>query len=304
MKLGELINTPLPAAGGRMPTGMRDLDALIGGLPVGHVSTIAAYPCMGTTAFAVSLLRNVAVFGGVPAVYFTNDKSEMDIAQRFVKAGGGRLRVTDAMVSDAGLVEAAQKLERVGFELDDGGLKDESYRQLLSEAPVWIEGDGLLTVEDIIARMEQMKREHDIKVVVVDKLKWIVSTIGGGKHGVMIQLEDAAKRLDVVVLVVAEIKDVVDRNGSYWPQLSDLRDGFGADTFSSMVLLLYRPEYFCIFEDEQGSTVDKADVIVAKNRYGAIGEVRLDFRNHCSFEDCNSKQMYSLPWQVRDRTGR
>lgn len=109
MKLGELINTPLPAAGGRIPTGMRDLDALVGGLPVGHVSTIAAYPGMGTTAFAVSLVRNVAVFGGVPAVYFTNDKSEMDIAQRFVKAGGGRLRVTDGMVSDAGLVEAAQR---------------------------------------------------------------------------------------------------------------------------------------------------------------------------------------------------
>ena len=275
-----------------IPTGMMQLDRLIGGLRPGQIYTLAARPCMGTTTFAVTLVRNIAVFGNTPTAFISMEEGEELIAQRLLKAGVGESVDVQPLIRDVALPDEIHMLEEVGFRLENNDLFREAYLQKMKEAPVWIEYAMGMTAEELVARMETLKREHGVKVVVIDKMGWIVT--GGGnmeKQMGMMQLLQAANRLGIAVLMIAGLSRDVEYRVANRPQISDLRGGYNIESFSSVVLFLYRPEYYAIFDDEYGSTSGMADIFVAKNKYGPLGRVRLDFRSHASFENLPSSSL-------------
>lgn len=288
MKLNKLMDD----MGGRrkndsvIPTGMVELDRLVGGLRTGQIYTVAARPAMGTTTFAVTLVRNIAIFGNVPTAFISMDEGEELVAQRLLKAGLGERVDVGVLQQEVAMPDEIHMLENVGFQVQDSTLHRDAYLRKMKEAPVWIEYAMGMSVEELVVRIEKLKREHGVKVVVIDKLGWIVTGAGNmDKQMAMMQLLQAASRLDVAVLMLAGLSRDVEHRVGYRPQISDLRGGYSIESFSSVVLFLYRPEYYAIYEDDQGSTNGMADVIVAKNKYGPLGDVRLDFRSHTSFEN-------------------
>lgn len=269
-----------------IPTGMVELDRLIGGLRPGQIYTLAARPCMGTTSFAVTLVRNIAVFGNTPTAFISMEEGEELIAQRLLKAGVGERSDVHPLIEDVAFPDEIEMLEEVGFRLENNDLFREAYLQKMKEAPVWIEYAMGMTAEELVARLESLKREHGIKVVVIDKMGWIVTGAGHmEKQMGMMQLLQAADRLGIAVLMIAGLSRDAEHRIGCRPQMADLRGGYNIESFSSVVMFLYRPEYYCIFEDDRGNTAGMADIYVAKNKYGSLGRVRLDFRSRSSFEN-------------------
>lgn len=269
-----------------IPTGFVELDRFIGGLRPGQIYTLAARPCMGTTSFAITLVRNIAVFGNTPTAFISMEEGEELIAQRLLKAGVGERVDVQPLKVEMDFPEEIEMLEEVGFRLENNDMLRKAYMQKMKEAPVWIEYAMGMTAEELVVRMETLKREHGVKVVVIDKLGWIVTGAGNmEKQMAMMQLLQAADRLGIAVLMIAGVSRDAEHRIAYRPQISDLRGGYNIESFSSVVMFLYRPEYYCIFEDDCGNTAGMADLLVAKNKYGPLGRVRLDFRSRASFEN-------------------
>lgn len=159
------------------------------------------------------------------------------------------------------------------------------FLEKAKSAPVWIEHGLDMDMDEIVSRMERLKRENDIKLIVIDSFGWIApeSTLTASETA-MQKLVHTAEKLKVAVFMTCDLTRAVEnRGGTKKPMLSDLRDNALIEKYSSLVMFLYRPEYYSIFEDDLGSTLNMADVIIARNRRGDIGEVRLRFVNRAGF---------------------
>ena len=287
MKLNGIIAQVQEQESEVIPTGIRNLDGVIGGLHLGKVCTVAGRPVMGKTAFAMSIVRNVGIIGKIPTAVFSFDHNEKEIAKRLFAAELGWNYIKSTMLSDE-MKENVSHLQDIGFELFQLREKD-LYVQKMNEAPVWIEHDVGVTVDEIVGRAKQMKKENNIKVLVIDGLTWVFSGQSFSERvHLMLQLNLLADRLNIAILTTSDLnRSVEKRVGNKKPFLCDLRGGQYAETFSSIVLFVYRPEYYGICEDEMGSTEDVAYIIVSKNDFGGLGEVRLRFTNHARFEDAD-----------------
>ena len=269
-----------------IPTGFEGLDRLIGGLRPGQIYTLAARPCMGTTTFGITLVRNIAVLGNTPTAFISMEEGEDLVAQRLINVGINDRADVQPLETEMDFPEGIQMLQEVGFHLENNDMLREVYMQKMEKAPVWIEYAIGMTAAELVARMENLKREHGVKVVVIDKLMWIVTGADNvEKQLAMMQLLQAAERLGIAVFMLAGLSRNVEYRIGCRPLISDLRGGYHIESFSSVVLFLYRPEYYAIFEDECGRTDGMADVMVAKNKYGPLGSLRLDFRSRASFEN-------------------
>ena len=91
------------------------------------------------------------------------------------------------------------------------------------------------------------------------------------------QLKALSKELGIPVLAMSQLSRAVENRVGNKPQLSDLRESGAIEQDADIVMFIYRPEYYNIQEDERGSTLGMADLIVAKHRSGGIGDVRLRF---------------------------
>ena len=270
-----------------IPTYFDDIDKLTGGLLVGGLTTVAGRPLMGKTPFVMSVVRNVGVMNKIPTAVLSLVDDENYVAKRLIASQLGweavksieqqQIRLTDEQKDKVAM------LQRIGFESQDVG--NSEFLENVKNAPVWIEHSLDMNMEEIVSRMERLKRENGIRLLVIDSLGWIApeSTLAASETA-MQKLVHTAEKLKVAVLMTCDLSRAVEyRGGTKKPILSDLRDNALIEKYSSLVMFLYRPEYYCIYEDFEGSTLGVADVIIARNRRGDIGEVRLKFVNRAGF---------------------
>ena len=296
MKLNKIISQPVGDKSLVIPTGIASLDRMMmGGLRVGHVFTVGARPAMGKTAFVMSLVRNIGIINRVPTAVLSMQYAEHDIARKLWAAEFGwknTKRMSQQIIVESKMnqdeKDALSMLQNIGFESPIRSKEEfERYKRMMLEAPVWIEHDFMLTMDEAICKMERLKKENNVSMIVLDGLDWIVTnphTYAEQKHS-MQKLVQTAERLQIAVVLTQELNRNVENRVGNWPTLSDLRDGYSTETLTSMVMLIYRPEYYGIQEDEKGSTDGKADIIIAKNAFGDTGSVRLNFFERARFED-------------------
>lgn len=296
MKLNKIISQPAGDRSLVIPTGIVSLDRFMtGGLRVGHVFTVGARPAMGKTAFVMSLVRNIGIISRVPTAVLSMQYAEHDIARILWAAEFGwkntkRMRQQIVVESKMNQDEknALSMLQNIGFESPIHSKEEfERYKRMMQEAPVWIEHDFMLTMDEAVSKMERLKKENNVSLVVLDGLDWIVinpHTYAEQKHS-MQKLVQTAERLQIAVVLTQELNRNVENRVGNWPSLSDLRDGYSTETLTSTVMLIFRPEYYGIQEDERGSTEGKADIFIAKNAFGNTGIVRLNFFERSRFED-------------------
>ena len=112
------------------------------------------------------------------------------------------------------------------------------------------------------------------------------------KEQKMLKLLQTVERLNIALLVTAGVlRSVEARGGIKKPCLCDIENEACLEKYASLVMFLYRPEYYCIYDDYYGSTLNKADVIIARNRRGNTGEIRLEFANKASFEELSHDEI-------------
>lgn len=253
-----------------LPTGFVDLDRITAGFHPGTLIILAARPAMGKTAFALSIARNMAVDFKKPVAFFSLEMTGVELAMRLISG--------EAQI-------AGDKLKKGRLE---GWEKQmlEQRTQVLNDAKIFIDDTPQLTIYELRAKCRRLKQKHDIQMVFIDYLQLMSAGTENSKNGnreqeistISRQLKALSKELGIPVLAMSQLSRAVEtRGGTKKPMLSDLRESGAIEQDADIVMFIYRPEYYQIMEDDKGSTVGMADIILAKHRSGGVGEVRLRF---------------------------
>lgn len=277
-----------------VPTGFTDIDRLTSGWQPSDLIILAARPGMGKTSFVLSLARNAAAEFQRGVAIFSLEMSALQLAQRIISM--------EAEVS-------SQKLR-------NGQLEDYEWQQLqsaierISEAPIYIDDTPGINIFEIRAKCRRLKMQHDIQLVIIDYLQLMS---GGGENAkgnreqevsaISRALKMLAKELNVPVIALSQLSRAVEvRGGSKRPQLSDLRESGSIEQDADMVSFIYRPEYYQILEDEEGQSLKGiAELIIAKNRHGALDTIKMRFTaDFARFSDLDDPDFGSLPEDTFD----
>jgi replicative DNA helicase len=234
---------------------------------------------MGKTALALSMARNMAVDFGKPVAVFSLEMSAVQLVTRLISSES-ELR--------------SDKLKRGDLAPHEWEQLDSKIQQLI-EAKLFIDDTPALTIFELRAKCRRLKQQHDIQMVFVDYLQLMSggSDNKGNREQEISQisrsLKALAKELNVPVLALSQLSRAVEnRPGtSKRPILSDLRESGAIEQDADIVQFIYRPEYYKIDEFEDGTSTHRvAELIIAKHRNGAVGDVRLKFIDtFAKFED-------------------
>ena len=142
-----------------------------------------------------------------------------------------------------------------------------------------------MTIFELRAKARRLKQRYDIQMIFIDYLQLMSSGGTDNRNGnreqeismISRQLKALSKELNIPVLAMSQLSRAVENRVGNKPQLSDLRESGAIEQDADIVMFIYRPEYYNITEDDHGSTIGMADLLIAKHRSGSTGEVRLRF---------------------------
>jgi replicative DNA helicase len=249
-----------------LETGFFELDDMMNGLQNGEMVIIAARPSMGKTAFAMNVIEHVAADSMLPCAVFSLEMSKQQLAQR--------------MLCSRGQIDA--------HKLRKGMLQAHEYAHLanvvgeLAKAPIWVDDSPGLTPLDLRAKSRRLKLQHDIKAVMVDYMQLMdnpgpesrqqqISEISRG-------IKAVARELSVPVMALSQLNRQSEGRDGHRPRMSDLRESGSIEQDADVIMLLHREDYYRMSEpDFQPDNI--AEVIIAKQRNGPTGTVKLTFLN-------------------------
>ncbi len=258
--LAELAQSDSAIPG--LSSGMRDLDTKINGLNKSDLILVAARPAMGKSAFALNIGVNVAKKYKKTVAIFNLEMSREQLAMR--------------LLANESFIEL-QKLAT-------GKLSEEEWVKLgmassaLSQTDIRIDDNPSVTVADINAKC---RRLDNLGLVIIDYLQ-LMQGSGYGKNNenrvvvvgeISRSLKIMAKELNVPVICISQLSRAVESRNDKRPILSDLRESGAIEQDADSVMFLYRDEYY--HEDTEDKGI--AECIVAKNRHGETGTVKLQW---------------------------
>lgn len=247
-----------------IPTGISDLDAITTGLNRSDLIIVGARPGMGKTTFALNLARNVAMQQNRTVAFFNLEMSKEQMVNRLLSSealvSGKKLRVGDLSPAEWSRIAVAASA--------------------LCKAPIYLDDTPSITAQEMKARL---RRLPDLGAVFIDYLQLMRSAKRTENRvqevsEITRSLKIMAKELNVPIIVCAQLARAIEKQSNHRPALSDLRESGSIEQDADQVLFLYREEYY---KDQQKdpSAVETgtSEVIVAKNRHGELGTVKLAF---------------------------
>ncbi len=267
-----------------LQTGFTSLDKITSGWQNSDLVIIAARPAMGKTAFVLSMAKNMAVSYNYPVALFSLEMANVQLVNRLI----------------------VNTCEIPGEKIKNGQLAPYEWEQLdykikeLYDAPIFIDDTPSLSVFELRTKARRLVREHGIKIIIIDYLQLMNAsgmTYGSREQEVSMisrSLKGLAKELNIPIIALSQLnRGVESRTGSEGkrPQLSDLRESGAIEQDADMVCFIHRPEYYKILEDDKGnSLIGLAEIIIAKHRNGATGDVQLRFKSEFArFQNVNDE---------------
>jgi replicative DNA helicase len=257
-------------------TGFVELDRMTSGLHPSEMVVIAARPSMGKTALAMNIAEYVAINEKLPVGVFSLEMSSQQLVQRLLCS---RARVNLQRVRDGFLGER-----------DFPSLTAAASR--LAEARIFIDDSASLSILELRAKARRLKAQQDVKLLIIDYLQLLRSTSRRAQDNRQLEISEIsaglkalAKELKIPVIVVAQLNRQPEQRSGGKPRLSDLRESGSIEQDADVVGLLVRPE---MYEEDEEARVEKAgeaELIIAKQRNGPVGEIPLTFlKEYTRFE--------------------
>jgi replicative DNA helicase len=245
-----------------IPTGISALDNITTGLNKSDLIIVGARPGMGKTSFALNIARNVAVNQNRTVAFFSLEMSREQLVNRLIsseaKVPSKKLRTGSLTAEEWSRIAAASAV--------------------LCKAPMYFDDTSSITVPEMKARLRRLKK---VDFAIVDYLQLMRSPTRAENRvqevsEITRSLKIMAKELNLPILVCAQLSRSTERSSSHRPALADLRDSGSIEQDADQVLFLYRDEYY-MNERKDPSEVEigTSEVIVAKNRHGELGTVKL-----------------------------
>jgi len=260
-----------------LPTGFSKLDQMTDGLHESEMIVIAARPSMGKTALALNIVEHVALVAKQPVAVFSLEMSSQQLVQRLLcsRAKVNLQRVRDGFLAERdfpNLTTAASKL---------------------AESRIFIDDTSALSILELRAKARRFKSQHDVKLIVVDYIQLLRSTSRRAQDNRQLEIAEIsagikglAKELRIPILVLAQLNRQPEARAGGKPRLSDLRESGSIEQDADLVALLVRAELYEEDEEARQEKAGEAELIIAKQRNGPIGEVPLTFlKEFTRFED-------------------
>ena len=260
-----------------LKSGFDQLDSMTAGWQNSDLVIIAARPAMGKTAFVLSMCRNMAIDQRIPVAMFSLEMSNVQLVNRLI----------------------SNVCEIPSEKIKSGQLANYEWAQLdykinsLYNAPLYVDDTPSLSVFELRTKARRLVREHGVKIIIIDYLQLMnasgmsynsrqeeVSTISRSLKGL-------AKELNIPIIALSQLNRSVEQRvgnadnqiDSKRPQLSDLRESGAIEQDADMVCFIHRPEYYKIYKDQHGNDLKGlAEIIIAKHRNGAVGDIKLRFK--------------------------
>lgn len=260
-RIDTLFRTKNPLTG--VSTSYKDLDNLTSGLQKGDLVIVAGRPSMGKTSFAMNIAEHTAIDSGKPVLIFSLEMPGESLTMR--------------MLSSLGRID--QHHVRTGKLTDEDWSRVTSAVAMLSETRLFIDDSSALSPTEIRARARRLVREHgELALIVVDYLQ--LMQINSYKENrvaeismISRQLKQLAKELDVPVVALSQLNRSLEQRPNKRPVMSDLRDSGSIEQDADVIAFIYRDEVY--HEDSPDKGI--AEVIIAKQRNGPIGTIKLAF---------------------------
>ncbi len=249
-------------------SGLKDLDNLLWGFQQQEMIVLAARPSVGKTALALNFLEAAALperGEGVPALMFSLEMGASQLALRLLCS---RARVNLKLLRDGLISSHGEESQRLNAAASD-----------FSRAPIFIDDSSALSIMQLRAKARRIHSRTPLGFIIVDYLQLLSPTdprvpreqqVAEASRG----LKQLAKELDVPVLVLSQLNRSSEKE-SRSPRLADLRESGSIEQDADVVLMLARPKDA---DEKFQVAADTADLIVAKQRNGPVGEVKLTFQ--------------------------
>lgn len=277
-------------------TGLSDIDRKLGGLQKSDLIILAGRPSMGKSALAANIAFNAA--------------------RRYLETGGKEGAVAGFFSLEMSAEQLASRIlaDLSGVPSDKirrGELKDTDFHkfveasQQMASAPLFFDDTPALTIGAIRTRARRLKRQHNLGLIVIDYLQLLQGSGRASEQNRVLEISEItrglkalAKDLDIPIIALSQLSRAVENRDNKRPQLSDLRESGSIEQDADVVMFVYREQYY--LEREQPAqrpeeTSEKfaqrhddwlkrcteahnvAECIIAKQRHGPIGTVRLFF---------------------------
>ncbi len=247
-----------------LSTGYGEFDEKTAGLQKGDLIIVAGRPSMGKTTLALNIAENAALNQSQrqPTAVFSMEMSTEQLALR--------------MISSLGRVNQQS--------LRNGRLHDEDWPringaiQLMQEAPLFIDDTPSLSPTEIRARARRLKRQHGLSLIVVDYLQLMQVTGNTENRATEISeisrsLKALARELEVPIIALSQLNRSVEQRTEKKPIMSDLRESGAIEQDADLIIFIYREEIY----DKDTPRKGIADINIAKQRNGPVGEFQLTF---------------------------
>lgn len=251
-----------------MTTGFYELDNITSGLHPGELVVVAGRPSMGKTSFAMNLVESTVMHGGKAALVFSMEMSSDQIIMRMFSSIGGvsqqNLRKGKMNQSDWGSInEVIEKLDGMNLYIDDGQSQNPSdlrsrSRRIAKQLPEGVEL-GIIMVDYIQLMQASGRRSTENRVSEISEITR--------------NLKALAKEMKVPVIALSQLNRSVESRDKKIPIMADLRESGSIEQDADLIMFIYRDEVYNQETTEKG----KADIIIAKQRNGPIGTIKLAF---------------------------
>ncbi len=265
-----------------VPTGFQDLDNLTGGLHDSEFIVLAARPSMGKTALATNIAEYVAIEANVPTLFVSLEMAKLELAQR--------------MLCSQGRIDANKF--RSGFLSKEDRSKLVEASAKLGKAPMYIDDTPARTCTEIAACARRLRRKDNLGLIVIDYLQLIQPDDPRDPRQEQVakmarRLKAIARELKIPVLCLAQLNRQADAGKEgHRPRLSQLRESGAIEQDADVVMFVHREEYYCNSREEaqEKGLCGQADLIIAKQRNGPTGDIKLAwFDKYTRFENLSQK---------------
>ena len=279
-----------------LSSGFHNLDKITSGWQNSDLIIIAARPAMGKTAFVLSMAKNMAIDQKIPVAMFSLEMSNVQLVNRLI----------------------VNVCEIEGEKIKSGQLAPYEWEQLdyrinsMHDAPLFVDDTPSLSIFELRTKARRLVREHGVKIIFIDYLQLMNASgmsFGSRQEEVSTisrSLKGLAKELNIPIVALSQLNRQVESrvasdktNGSEAkrPQLSDLRESGAIEQDADIVCFIHRPEYYKIYADEKGNDLHgMAEIIIAKHRNGAVGDVLLRFRSEFArFQNIDDELIVPTP---------
>jgi len=248
-----------------MPTHFIDFDKMVNGLTPSNLMILAARPAMGKSALALNIAENICFKNGIPVGIFSLEMTAEQLLHRII----------------------CSQAEVESDKIKTGSLTGSEFQRIVASVnfmqkqTMIIDDQPGLKITDLRARARRMKEAYKIGFLVIDYLQLLS---GSGFRStsdnrqmeiseISRMLKNLARELNIPILCLSQLSRKVEERQGHRPMMSDLRESGSIEQDSDIVMFLLRREYYDPY-DKPGM----AELIVAKNRHGGVGNIHLTFR--------------------------